>query len=104
MTRLLSLVVVLCLLVTLASCGAELTPIEKCQQKVVSIGEAYLNYDITSAEAIEQLDSLRVPETEGHGQLSLEVDIAALSFAIRTEASYASIERKIDSIRKYTYE
>ena len=105
MKRLFCLLAALCLLETLASCGAELTPIEKCQQKVVSIGEAYLNYDITAKEAREQLSSIRVPETEGNGQRYLEADISALSFYLAlTDSTYQQIEKKVEFIRDFTYE
>lgn len=109
MKKSLALLLAVCVLLSLSACDKEtkkeLTPIEKCQQKVVSIGEAYLNYEITAAEAREQLDSIKVPETEGDGQLSLEVDKNYLSFLIlKQDSTYAEIEKKVESIRKYTYE
>ena len=105
MKRLFCLLASLCLLLTLVACGTELTPIEKCQQKVVSIGEAFLNYEITGAEAREQLNSIRVPETEGGGQLSLEVDKDYLAFLIaKYDSSYEEIEERVEDIRESTYE
>ena len=105
MKKLISLLLALCLFLSLTACGTEPTPIEKCQQKVVSIGEAYLNYEITAAEAKEQLNSIRVPETEGDGRLSLEVDKNYLAFIIAKYGStYAEIEEKVESIRNRTYE
>lgn len=108
MKKLLSVLLVVCLILTLPACGKEeekeLTPIEKCQQKVVSIGEAYLNYEITAAEAREQLDSIKVPETEGSGQLSLQVDKDYLSYLmIRQGATYEEIEDRVEAIRNSTY-
>ena len=95
-------------LVLLLSACSEPTPIEKCQQKAVSIGEQYLNYEITEDEAVAQLKSLRVPETEGSGQLSLQVDINYLAFIIGKElggkASYEEIKEKVEWIRTSTYE
>lgn len=102
MRKMLSLVVALCVLMSLAGCAA--TPIEKCQQKAVSIGEAFLNFEITKSEAIEQLDSLMVPETEGNGQLYLSGDIKMLAWDIRTNATYADIAEKVESIRNEKYE
>lgn len=110
MKKLLSVLLVVCLILTLPACGKEeredrLTPIERCQQKVVSIGEAYLNYEITAAEACEQLDSIKVPETEGNGQLFLEVDKNYLSFLILKQGStYEEIRDEVESIRNATYE
>ena len=103
MQKLLCLFVALCLLVSLAGCAV--TPIEKCQQKAVSIGEAFLNYEITGKEAREQLDALVVPETEGNGQVYLKADIGYLAFIIaKVGASYAEIEDEVESIRNNTYE
>lgn len=102
MKRLFSLLVVLCLLLACVACG-ELEPIEKCRQKAVSIGEQFLDFELTADEAVELLDSLIVPETEGNGQIYLRADIAALAFKIRTESSYESIQSDVDSIRTATY-
>lgn len=104
MKRLLLLLMALCVLLSCVACGKELTPIEKCRQKAVSIGEAFLNYEITEEEAIEQLESLKVPETEGDGGFMLQADINALAFAIRIDKPYEDIESKIELIRNYTYE
>ncbi len=104
MKRLLSLLVVLGLLLACAACGAEPTPVEKCRQKAVSIGEQLLDYEITADEAVELLDSLIVPEVEGINPVSLSADIAALAFSIRTESSYEQIQRKVEYIRTAIYE
>ncbi len=105
MKKIALLFVSLCMLFSLVACSTDLTPIEKCQQKAVSIGEQFLNFEITAAEAKEQLGALRVPETEGNGQLFLECDIAALSFSIsRQGGTYEEVEKKVESIRKSTYE
>ena len=100
MKKILALAMVLCL--SLAGCGA--TPIEKCQQRAVSIGEQFLDFEISEEEAIERLESLRVPETEGNGQLYLDCDIDALAFSIRIGSSYEKIKDRVDSIRDHTYE
>lgn len=103
MKKVFLLLLVLCMLFSVAGCG-ELTPIEKCQQRAVRIGEQFLNYEITEDEAVEQLESLRVPETEGTGQFELEADIASLAFKIRIESSYEDISNKIELIRNDKYE
>ena len=107
MKKLLALLLAVCLLLALSACGLkkELTPIEKCQQKVVSIGEAYLNYEITATEAKEQLDSIRVPETEGNGQLYLSADKGYLGFLlVKYDSTYAEIKDRVEYIRDQTYE
>ena len=103
-------VIVLCitiatLLATMAGCGKELQPIEKAQAKAVEIGEQFLNYEITGAEARELLNSIKVPESEAeHGQLYLEVDIAALAFSIgKQDSTYEEIEDKVEFIKNRDY-
>lgn len=92
-------------LVLLLSACAGPAPIEKARQKAVSIGEQFLNYELTAAEAKEQLDSIMVPETEGNGQLFLKKDIAYLSFIIGKRGStYEEIADKVEFIRTRTYE
>lgn len=95
------------LLSLLGGCGAEkeLEPIEKAQARAVEIGQQYLNYEITGEEAREMLDSIKVPEVEsGNGQLSLRVDIGALSFLILRDAStYAEIKDKVEWIASRDY-
>lgn len=93
------------LVLLLSACSEpELSPIEKCQQKAVSIGEQFLNYEITEDEAVEQLHSLKAPETEGGGQLFLDVDIGYLAFLILQENStYEEIKEKVEWIRSRDY-
>jgi hypothetical protein len=91
------------MLFSLCACG-EKTPFEKAKQRAVEIGEQYLDYEITDEEAIERLEAIRVPETEGNGQLYLSASISALAFKIRTEASYEAIKDDIESIKKTTEE
>lgn len=93
-----------CLIAIFCSCGNQ-SAIKQAQQRVVEIGEKYLNYELTKDEAKELLDSIVVPETQGNGQLYLESDIAALSFAItKQNASYEDIYEKVDYIKNRTYE
>lgn len=94
----------LCTLFSLTACSDEPTPIEKCQQKAVSIGEQFLDFEITEAEAVELLESLRVPETEGNGHISLDADISSLAFKIRLDSTYEEIKEEVEWIRNYTYE
>ena len=93
------------LVLLLSACSEpELSPIEKAQQKAVSIGEQFLNYEITEDEAVEQLHSIKVPETEGNGQLYLQTDIDYLAFLILQENStYEKIKEKVESIRSRDY-
>ncbi len=93
------------LLSLLSGCGQkELEPIEKAQAKAVEIGQQYLDYEITAKEAKEMLDSIKVPETEGNGQLYLDADIGALAFQIISQnGTYEKIKEKVDWIESQDY-
>lgn len=93
------------LLSLLCGCGQkELEPIEKAQAKAVEIGQQYLDFEITAKEAKEMLDSIKVPETEGDGQLSLDVDIGYLSFIIgKQEGTYEDVRKKVEFIASQDY-
>lgn len=93
------------LLSLLSGCGQkELEPIEKAQAKAVEIGQRYLDFEITAKEAKEMLDSIKVPETEGNGQLYLDVDIGVLSFLIgKQDSTYEKIKEKVESIANSDY-
>lgn len=91
------------LLSLLSGCG-EQEPIEKAQAKAVEIGRQYLDYEITGAEARELLDSIKVPETEGNGQVYLDADIGYLAFVIaKDDSTYDDIKEEVDWIAKYDY-
>lgn len=93
------------LALTLTGCAA--APIEKAQAKVVEIGTAYLNYDMTDQEACDALESILVPGTEGNGPIYLKGDIAELQLMIIAadlgEYTYEEIQDKVDRIRKNKY-
>ncbi len=94
------------LLSLLCGCGAkaELEPIEKAQAKAVEIGQHYLDFEITAKEAKEMLDSIKVPETEGDGQLQLDVDIGVLSFLIgKQDSTYEDVRKKVEFIASQDY-
>jgi predicted small lipoprotein YifL len=93
------------LLSLLGGCGQkELEPIEKAQAKAVEIGEQYLNFEITAAEAKERLKSIKVPETEGNGQVYLDADIGHLAFIIaKQDSSYEDIKKKVERIASQDY-
>ena len=100
--RLIALLCAVLIVLGLAGCG-EKSPIEKAQAKAVEIGEQYLDFEITAKEAKEMLDSIKVPETEGNGQLYLQVDIDALSYNIMYGDSYEDIARRVDRIAARNY-
>ena len=105
MKRFLFLVLALMALL-LVGCGAEeLTPFEKCRARVVEIGQQYLDFEISAADACEALDGISVPDAGGSSKLYLEVDIGALSFKILKGESYEAIAEKVEYIRdrNYTY-
>lgn len=95
---------VLALFLTGCNEKKEPAPIEKAQQRVVEIGEQFLNYEITAAEAKEMLDSILVPETEGNGQIYLNADIGDLQLRIiSVNATYESVQKKVQFIKERNY-
>lgn len=89
-----------------AGCGEkELTPIEKAQARAVEIGEQFLNFEITGAEARELLNGIKVPEVEsGNGRIYLEADIGYLAFIIaKQDSSYEEIKERVESIASKDY-
>ena len=81
MKRIMVLFLVVILLLTFSACK-EKSQIEKAQEKIVSIGESFLDYELTVDEAREQLESIVIPEIEGNGDLYLETDKGYLSYII----------------------
>ena len=101
-----SLLLSFLLLLILCGCG-EKSQIEKAQDKIVSIGERFLDYELTVDEAREQLESIAIPEVEGNGEL-LSVNRDYLSFLIlktkTNTATFEEIQNEIDYIRKRNYQ
>ena len=92
------------LAVFLTGCSTEDKALKKAQKRAVEIGEKFLDYELTAAEAKELLDDILVPETEDNGQLALQCDIDALRFAItRVDASYEDVQGKVEYIRDANY-
>lgn len=95
---------VLALFLTGCNGKKEPAPIEKAQQRVVEIGEQFLNYEITASEAKEMLDSILVPETEGNGQTFLKGDIAALKLKlVSPNTTYEAMLDDIEYIKEANY-
>ena len=90
-----------------ASCG-EKSQIEKAQDKIVLIGNEFLDYELTAEEAIKQLDSILIPDIEGNGDLYLEADKDNLSYLITKSkintASFEEIQEEINHIKKQNYD
>lgn len=107
MRKLTVLILVGILLLTFSACK-EKSQIKKAQEKVVSIGEQFLDYELTIDEARAQLDSIVIPKIEGSGDLSLEVDKNYLSYIIlKTKTNSSSFEElleKIEYIKACNYE
>lgn len=86
----------------------EKTQIEKAQDKIVEIGEQFLDYELTADEARERIDSVIVPNGDGLGFSSLDVDKDFLSFLILESKSgmstFEEIEEKITDIKVSDYE
>lgn len=103
------------LLTLLVGCGAEaeaevapkeLTPIEKARNRAVTIGEQYLNFEITEDEAVELLEGIKVPEAGSKtGALCLRVDINYLIYILnRPETTYEEIEEKVKDMASLDFD
>ena len=107
MKKVFCVVISLVLVAGLLTCcnTKELTPIEKAQARAVEIGEQYLNFEITGAEARELLKSIKVPAVEtGNGQTYLDADIGYLAFIIaKQDSTYEEIKKKVDWIASRDY-
>ena len=92
---------------TIGGC-AKKTQIEKAQDKIVEIGEQYLDYELTAAEATEMLDSVIVPKGEGLGYSSLDSSKDFLSYLISKSkngtATFEEIEEQLTHIKTRDYE
>ena len=86
----------------------EKTQLEKAQDKIVEIGEKFLNYELTASEAHEKLDSVIVPTGEGLGFSNLDTSKDYLSFlilkSINGRSTFEEIEKQITSIKETDYE
>ena len=101
-------VLFLTVVLILGLCSCEKTQIEKAQDKIVEIGEQFLNYELTANEAEEKLDSIVIPETEGNGSLHLSVNKDTLSLLIlktkTNSATFEEIQDKINYIKNSDFE
>ena len=92
---------------TFGGCG-EKTQIEKAQDKIVEIGEQFLDYELTADEAKERLDSVIVPVGDGLGFSSLDTSKDFLSYLILKSENGMStveeIEEQITNIKESNYE
>lgn len=92
---------------TFGGCG-EKSQIEKAQDKIVEIGEQFLDYELTADEARERLDSVIVPVGDGIGFSSLDTSKDFLSYLIlKSEngtSTFEEIEEKIMHIKETNYE
>ena len=86
----------------------EKTQIEKAQDKIVEIGEQFLNYELTADEAKERLDSVIVPVGDGLGFSILDTRKDFLSYLILKSKSgmstFDEIKEKITDIKESNYE
>ncbi len=104
MKRYIALLCAVVILVGLVGCTKELQPIEKVQARAAEIGQQFLDGELSKKEAKEKLDSLKVPEVEGNGQLYLETDIDYLSWIIgKNDSTYEEIQEKVDWIAGRNY-
>lgn len=92
---------------TFGGCG-EKSQIEKARDKIVEIGEQFLDYELTADEAKERLDSVIVPGGDGLGFSSLDTNKDFLSYLIlkskNGRATFEEIAEKITDIKENNYE
>ena len=94
------MIIITCLLaLLLASCAS--TPVEKAQDRIVEIGEQYLNYEISREAALEALNEIEdlIPED----QLGLQIDLESLQIKISSRKGYEAIAAKVQYIKDYNY-
>ena len=86
----------------------EKSQIEKAQDKIVEIGEQFLDYELTADEAKERLDSVIVPVGDGLGFSSLDTSKDFLSYLILKSkngmSTFEEIEEQITDIKESNYE
>ena len=100
MKRLISLLLVVSMLFLLSACSVLGNPFDRCRQHVISIGEQYLNFEITGAEAMVKLASIKVPKTDDDRHDYLETDIRMLLYLLEDEDStYEEIAEDVEDIR-----
>lgn len=92
--------------ILIVGCGS-ITQIEKAQEKIVSIGEQFLDYELTVDEATKQLESITIPSTEGNGAFYLKTDKNYLGYLIiktkNNSTIFDEIEEKIQYIKESNY-
>ena len=86
---------------------SEQSQIEKAQSKIVSIGEQFLNYELTIDEAETQLESIANPSTDCSGASSLSADKNFLKYlnvkSRNNKTVFDEIKEKIQYIKKHDY-
>lgn len=103
--KIVTVILIFSLLITVSGCSK--SQIEKAQDKIVSIGEQFLNYELTADDAHKQLESIAIPTTEGNGGTYLTADKGHLEFLIISTKNnpniFGKIEEHIQSIKDYDY-
>lgn len=81
----------------------KLSQVEKAKNKVLQIGNQFLDYEITADEAYDQLNELLLPDKDScFSALRLAIGVQALMFDLNAiQPNYTEIEddiKKIESI------
>lgn len=102
----LSFILILVFVATLfIGCGK--TQVEKAQDKIVSIGEQFLDYELTIDEAREQLESVVVPPKDETAIWSLDSDKDHLEYLIlkarNNSTLFEEIKEKVQDIKNRNY-
>ena len=104
--KFISIILIFIFLVTFCGCKSK-TQIEKAQEKIVSIGERFLDYELTIDEAVEQLENIFIPSTDGSGSLIFSVDKDYLMYLIlKTKSNsdnFDKIKETIQDIKQKDY-
>ena len=106
MKKIVAILLVLAFVLSLSGCGEkEKTPLEKARDRAVSIGQSFLDFEITAEEARTQLDSIAVPDRHGEGRY-LSIRISLLSYQLIDglhDLDYEKIADTIESIKKINF-
>lgn len=105
--KILSFVLMVVFISTLFCGCRNKSQIEKAQEKIVTIGERFLDYELTIDDAVEQLDSIILPKTDGYGYLLLDSQKNYLTYLIiKSETNtfiFDEIKEEIQDIKQKNY-
>lgn len=107
MKKVFAILLAFVMIFSLCSCG-EKSQIRKAQDKIVEIGEQFLDYKLTADEAEDQLRGVVIPRGDGTGDELLIGDVWRLGvLVVQVENGYNTFEdfeAQLEEIKKENYE